>query len=59
MAALTAEGTDMGMRGGASQSTGVGNGAFYGGGMTGGRGWRVGVDMFILSSIWDMLSLRV
>ena len=36
MAALTAGGTGMGTRGGASQSTRVGNGAFYGGGMTGG-----------------------
>lgn len=44
MAALTADGMDMGMRGGSSQSAGVGNGAFYGGGMTGRRGWRVGVD---------------
>lgn len=44
MAALTADGMDMGMRGGSSQSAGVGNGAFYGGGMTGRQGWRVGVD---------------
>lgn len=44
MAALTADEMDMGMREGSSQSAGVGNGAFYGDGMTGGRGWRVGVD---------------
>lgn len=36
MAALTVDGMDMGMRGGSSQSAGVGNDAFCGGGMTGG-----------------------